>query len=368
MKKLILLLFIPLVSFGQTYKIEKNYDGSYEVTDTRAAQRMLIEGAYTSAPKFKSYRINPSSNQSYNKSSSRSSSNYTNNNYIIVLNQSEKSYASESNSNVTNEIKKSDNSDKKDYKYVKTYKVKTKEQIQREYKEKLEARQKQVNIIYEFNYQSLNNQDVTRFFIVHNENAYRYWGGTPVKGGGVLVNKSDFSKESIKARVNLFIKSINEYSDFGGKILEYPMTKPKNFFTSSKFVVKPIKNENKVKALTLEDEDLLYRYNKLYDELQQYGNWYDDGTNGEKFVAFHKDRNKAKRLQPKLNEVIAEINSKYAKENKQYLVIEYDSGYIGEYRIPSKYIKIKNPDGRVLYEAIYKNFSMIELVEELFVN
>ena len=185
-----------------------------------------------------------------------------------------------------------------------------------------------------------------------------------------MTSKSPDYKGEINKKVKGFINSINQYSDFGGKILEYPMTKPKNFYTSPKFVVKPIKNENKVKALTLEDEDLLYRYNKLHDELQQYGNWYDDGTNGEKFVAFSSrpSGKKAKKLQPKLNEVIAEINSKYARENKQYLVIEYDSGYIGEYRIPSKYIKIKNENGRVLYEAIYKNYSMVELVEELFVN
>jgi hypothetical protein len=325
---------------------------------------MLIQGAYASAPKFKSYRVNPSSNRSYNKSSS----NNTNKNYIIVLNQSEKSYASENNSNITNETKKSDNSDKKDYKYVKTYTVKTREQIQREYKERLEARQKKVNIIYEFNYQSLNNQDVTRFFIVHNENAYRYWRrGVPVSGvvDGYLVNKSDFSEESIKARVNLFIKSINEYSDFGGKVLEYPIIKQLKEFQgrSGRYDYKTIKNENKAKALALEDEDLLYRYNKLNDEYEQFTYWY----NGE-FRVLHKKRNKVKKLQPKLNEVIAEINSKYARENKQYLVIEYDSGYIGEYRIPSKYIKIKNENGRVLYEAIYKNYSMIELVEEFFVN
>ena len=60
MKRLLLLLFIAFVSFqgfSQTsYKIKKKYDGSYEVTDTRAAQKMLIQGAYASAPKFKSYR------------------------------------------------------------------------------------------------------------------------------------------------------------------------------------------------------------------------------------------------------------------------------------------------------------------------
>jgi hypothetical protein len=349
-------VFIPLVSFqgfSQTsYKIKKKWDGSYEVTDTRAAQRMLIQGAYNSAPKFKSYRVSPSSN----KSSSRNTTK------IIVLNQSEKSYASKNNSNITNETKKSDNSD--DYKSVKTYSTIPSAiyttTISK--KERLEANQKKIDIKYEFNYQSINNLDISLFLVSYSNDSERYWGK-------IIDDKTrtrmytPITPENRINKLNGFIKSINEYSDFGEMILEYPMIKQKQYGTSSKYYVKPIKNENKVKALALEDEDLLYRYNKLNDEYEQFGNWYRG-----KFEVFRNKRNKAKKLQSKLNEVIAEINSKYDRANKQYLVIEYGSGLIGHYNTPSKYIKIKKPNGRVLYEAIYKNYSMIELVEELFVN
>ena len=46
MKKLLfLLMFLPLISFSQTYTVKKKYDGTYEVKDSKAGQNALIQGA-----------------------------------------------------------------------------------------------------------------------------------------------------------------------------------------------------------------------------------------------------------------------------------------------------------------------------------
>ena len=69
-KLLLLLLFIPLVSLGQTYKVKRNYDGSYEVKDSKAGQKALIQGAanmYKSKNlQIRTQQTTPSYNQYFN--------------------------------------------------------------------------------------------------------------------------------------------------------------------------------------------------------------------------------------------------------------------------------------------------------------
>ena len=62
MKLVFISILISLFSFNDlisqsTYTIKKKWDGSYEVKDKYAASKALIQGAYRSAPKFQSYKI-----------------------------------------------------------------------------------------------------------------------------------------------------------------------------------------------------------------------------------------------------------------------------------------------------------------------
>ena len=346
MKKLLLLLFIPIVSFGQTYKIKKKWDGSYEVRDTRAAQNMLIRGAYYSAPKFTSYKINPSSNRSYNNSSSRRESNNTNN-YITILNQSEKNYASKNNSNITNETKKSDNSVKKNYKYIKTYNVTTRAQIEKKRIEKLKKFDKNIDIIYEFDFEALNENKIDKFIIY--PGSKKYWDKlsdlstvySPTIGR--MINRSPSEENGII--VNSFFNSIIEYSDFTKVNIKSSLDSEISYMIDE-----------------INDKELEDNLNKLSIELKSKYSWFNIKSN-----CYSKRCNKAREIYNQINDIKANIRDKWHSKFS-HLKIEYHYGFIGKHLLPCHYIKIKNENARVLYEALYKNFSMIELIEELFVN
>jgi len=352
MKLVFISILISLFSFNDlisqsTYTIKKKWDGSYEVKDKYAASKALIQGAYRSAPKFQSYKIDtrPHNVKSYSKNT-RSSSNQNINNYIIILNQSEKNYSNKDNSNISIEKKKPEIDKKQDYKYIKTYKVKTRAQIEKERIENLKKFDKNIDIIYEFDFKTLNEKKIDKFFIY--SGSKKYWdelsGLSTVYSTnfGRMINRS--TTEENKNIVNSFFNAIIEYSDF---------TK-ENIKSSLDFELSDMINE-------INDKESEENLNKLSYQLKSKYPWFNIKDN-----CYSKRCNKAREIYNQINNLKADIRDKWHSKFS-HLKIEYHYGFIGNHLLPCHYIKIKQSDGRVLYEALYKNYTLIELIEELFV-
>ena len=346
----ILSTIISNQNLSQSYRVKNNFDGTIDIYNPREGQKALIKGAYDAAPKFvdygkvflENYQKTYNNRVKNSKSSKKNISTNNNRNYIVILNQSGEGYIKKRKYDDQEQPEKIRNNPK-NYSSKKTYVVKSKEQIIKERKEKLEAEEKKIEIIYKLDTNFVSNKKIEKLFISKSKSASQYWGVEVTTSSGPAKIKSiDYldKKDGVHPKILDFKSSIIEYSDYEQKVEVY-------------------KSQNHSKIMTINDYNLLSKYYRI---MNKYGEGYERIKNNNSY-SFRSDVKCIK----KIDSFEEKINIEWSNFDKEYLIIEYDSGKIGKYYIDSQYIKIKNSNGKVLFEAIYKNYTLKELVKELFV-